>query len=58
LKTREETRMVEVRNLDAKRVCDISENGKEIVIRKKDCLTIIHAADDGTLKISHLRISA
>lgn len=48
--------MVEIKNLDEKRVCDISEDGKEVIIRKKDCVTIIHAAGDGTLKISHQRV--
>ncbi len=47
--------MVEVRNLDEKRVCDISADRKHIVISKKDCKTIISVAKDGTLQIKHLR---
>lgn len=45
----------EIRNLDEKRVCDISEDRKHIVISKKDCKTIISVAKDGTLQVSHLR---
>jgi len=30
--------MEQVKNLDDKRVCDKSKDGKVIVIRKKDCL--------------------
>lgn len=43
-------------NLDCKRICDISADYKTIVIRKKDCLTIITANPDGTLNITHQRI--
>lgn len=45
--------MVEVRNLDQKRVLDISEDRKEVVIRKKGCETIIRAQKDGTLAVLH-----
>ena len=33
--------MEQVKNLDDKRVCDKSKDGKVIVIRKKDCITDI-----------------
>lgn len=49
--------MVEVRNLDQKRVLDISEDRKEVVIRKKGCETIIRAQKDGTLAVLHRWIS-
>lgn len=47
--------MKEELNLDCKRVCDISGDNKTIIIRKKDCLTIITANHDGTLNIKHER---
>lgn len=43
----------QVKNLDDKRVCDQSKDGKVIVIRKKDCITRITANADRTLKITH-----
>lgn len=49
--------MVEVRNLDQKRVCDISEDRTHIVISKKNCKTIISVAQDGTLEVNHVRSS-
>ena len=50
-------KMVEVRNLDQKRVCDISEDKTHIVISKKNCMTIIRVAHDGTLEVNHVRSS-
>lgn len=46
----------EIRNLDQKRVCDISDDRKILVITKKGCQTIINVNKDGTLQISHKRI--
>lgn len=43
--------MQPIENLDSKRICDISMDGKVIVIRKKDCTTIITANPNGTLRI-------
>ena len=43
--------MKEVRNADDKRICDISEDGKFIVIERKGCVTRITANPDGTLNI-------
>ena len=45
--------MREVRNINNKRICDISNDKKVVEIRLKDCLTIITANPDGTLNISH-----
>ena len=45
--------MEQVKNLDDKRVCDQSKDGKVIVIRKKDCITRITANADRTLKVTH-----
>lgn len=49
--------MKEIANLDHKRVCDISHDKKTIEIRKKDCVTRITAKPDGTLNITHERIT-
>ncbi len=43
--------MKEVRNADDKRVCDISEDGRTMVIERKGCKTIVTANPDGTLNI-------
>lgn len=43
----------EVRNLNDKRVCDISYDGHIVVIGKGDCMTFITANADGTLCIKH-----
>lgn len=45
--------MEQVKNLDDKRICDQSKDGKVIVNRKKDCITRITANEDRTLKITH-----
>ncbi len=45
--------MEQIKNLDDKRVCDKSNDGRIIEIRKKDCITRITANEDGTLKITH-----
>jgi hypothetical protein len=50
--------MHEVRNLDSKRVCDISNDGKTVVIRQKDCYTTIKATEDGRLSVVHTRDAA
>mgnify|MGYP000949143709 CR=1 FL=1 len=48
--------MNEVKNLDNKRVCDVSTDTREVEIRRKDCVTRIIANTDGTLKITHERV--
>lgn len=53
----EEGRSIEeVRNLNGKRVCDVSQNRRIIEIIQKDCLTRITANPDGTLKIENVPI--
>lgn len=47
--------LIEVNNLDHKRICDISDDRKFVIIRKKDCLTRIYANPDGTLVVIHER---
>lgn len=46
--------MVACTNNSGKRVCDISEDGKFIIIRNKNNLTRITANPDGTLKIENI----
>ena len=48
--------MSEVKNLNNKRVLDVSADMKTVEIRKKECITRITANPDGTLKITHERI--
>lgn len=50
--------MEQVKNLDDKRVCDKSKDGKVIVIRKKDCITRITANADRTLKVKSREIGS
>lgn len=45
--------MEEIRNLNGKRVCDMSEDKKIVEIVQKDCITRITANPDGTLKIEN-----
>lgn len=47
--------MVEIRNLNGKRVCDISPDQRVVEIVNKDCLTRITANPDGSLKIEHIK---
>ena len=49
--------MDSVRNLNNKRVCDISIDRKVIEIVHKDCLTRITANPDGTLRIENVPIT-
>lgn len=49
--------MEEVRNLNNKRVCDISFDRKVIEIVQKDCLTRITANPDGTLHIENVPVT-
>jgi len=48
--------MNEVRNLNNKRVADISEDRRFLVIVEKGYVTHITANPDGTLNITHDRI--
>lgn len=47
--------MEEIRNLNGKRVCDISSDRKVVLIANKDCLTRITANPDGSLKVEHTK---
>ena len=49
--------MVEIKNLDNKRVFDLSEDKKTLVMQRKDCVTIVKANDDGTLSVVNKRQS-
>jgi hypothetical protein len=55
---KEDEHLNEINNLDDKRVCDISADGKVIEIRRKDCVTKITANPDGTLKVTQERATA
>ena len=48
--------MVEVRNLNKKRVGDVSKDVRLFEIKINDCVTRITANQDGTLNIVHERI--
>lgn len=48
--------MKEIRNLNNKRVCDISKDQKVIEIVQQGCLTRITANPDGTLKVENIRL--
>ena len=50
--------MIEIRNLNGKRVCDISQDQTVVEIVIKDCLTRITANPDGSLKIEQIRKTA
>lgn len=50
--------MNEVRNLNNKRVCDLSTDRRVIEIRLKNCLTRITANPDGTLNVEHVPTAA
>lgn len=47
--------MTEVRNLNKKRVGDVSKDIRLFEIQIKDCITRITANSDGTLNITHER---
>ena len=46
---------MQVKDLNRKRVCDLSEDKKIAIIRRGDCLTAIRANKDGTLRFTHSR---
>lgn len=47
----------EIRNLEGKRVCDISLDRTVIEIVQKGCLTRITANPDGTLNVENIRLT-
>lgn len=44
-----------VRNLDHMRVCDVSDDGRRIIIRLKRCITIIYVDKHGVCHIYNKR---
>lgn len=50
--------MKEVHNSAGKRVCDISDDRKVVIIERRGCVTHITANPDGTLSIKHLPSAA
>ena len=50
--------MDEIRNLNGKRVCDMSKDHRVIEILQKGCLTRITANPDGTLNIENIHVAA
>ena len=48
--------MTEFRNLNNKRVCDVSADGRIAEIVLKDCMTRITANPDGTLRIENFHL--
>lgn len=48
--------MEEIRNLNGKRVCDRSEDGRVIQIVQRGCMTLIKANPDGTLSIENVQL--
>jgi len=50
--------VIAITNLDDKRVCDLSADGRAVFIQKKDCLTSIYINDLGTLSIAHEPLAA
>ena len=50
--------MKEFKNLDNKRVCDVSADERIAEIRLKDCVTKITVSPDGKLCLTNYRIEA
>ena len=50
--------MDEIRNLNGKRVCDMSKDHRVIEILQKGCITRITANPDGTLNIDNILVAA
>lgn len=43
--------MTQVKDLNKKRVCDLSDDRKTMYIRRGDCITEVRAEKDGTLSV-------
>ena len=43
--------MAQVKDLNRKRVCDLSADRKTVYIRRGDCITEVRAEKDGTLSV-------
>jgi hypothetical protein len=48
--------MEEIRNLNGKRICDRSEDGRVIQIVQRGCMTLITANPDGTLNVENVHL--
>ena len=44
--------MTQVKDLNKKRVCDLSDERRTVYIRRGDCVTEVRAEKDGTLSVS------
>ena len=49
--------MKQVKNLNGKRVCDLSDDGTIVYIRRGNCETVIRAEKDGTLSVLHREVA-
>ena len=49
--------MKQVRDLNRKRVCDISDDRKTVYIRRGDCITEVRADENGTLSVKSKKVS-
>lgn len=45
--------MTQVKDLNRKRVCDLSDDRRTVYIRQGDCVTEVRAEKDGTLSVSY-----
>lgn len=43
--------MTQVKDMNKKRICDLSDDRKTVYIRRGDCVTEIRAEKDGTLSV-------
>ncbi|MFI3227860.1 MAG: hypothetical protein R3Y09_10720 [Clostridia bacterium] len=43
--------MIEIKNSNGKRICDISDDKKAIVIKNKNCETVIIVNEKGKLEV-------
>ena len=48
--------MKQVKDLNKKRVCDLSEDEKIAYIRRGNCITKISVGEDGKLKVSSEKV--
>ena len=47
--------MKQIRDYSNRRICDLSDDGKTIFIRRGDYMTVITADKDGNMKVTILR---
>lgn len=48
--------MKQIKDLNNKRVCDLSDDQKVAYVRRGDCLTRITVQEDGSLKVTFEKI--